>query len=188
MDQEQDALIIEEIRSGNKEAYRILVDRYRNPIYNLALRMTASADAANDLAQETFVRAYASLHTFKAGRSFFTWVYTICLNLARNFLQRRREIPLESLDVHPQEGDDRVRENPSPEDHLMERQAQERLSRCLALLPLEFREPLVLRYIQDLSFQDVAKVLGIGVSLAKMRVYRGLEKMKTLMDSENIGT
>jgi RNA polymerase sigma-70 factor (ECF subfamily) len=188
MDQEQDALIIEEIRSGNKEAYRILVDRYRSPVYNLALRMTASVDTANDLAQETFVRAYASLHTFEAGRSFFTWIYTICLNLTRNFLQKRREIPLESLETHPQEGDDRLKENPSPEDHLMERQAQDQLSRCLGLLPLEFREPLVLRYIQDLSFQDVARVLGIGVSLAKMRVYRGLEKMKTLMAEEDIQT
>jgi len=67
----------------------------------------------------------------------------------------------------------------------MERQAQDQLSRCLGLLPLEFREPLVLRYIQELSFQDVARVLGIGVSLAKMRVYRGLEKMKTLMAEED---
>jgi len=72
MDQEQDALIIEEIRSGNKEAYRILVDRYRSPVYNLALRMTASVDTANDLAQETFVRAYARLHTFYASNTAFT--------------------------------------------------------------------------------------------------------------------
>jgi RNA polymerase sigma-70 factor (ECF subfamily) len=186
MDQEQDALIIEEIRSGNKEAYRILVDRYRNPVYNLALRLTASAETANDLAQETFVRAYASLHTFESGRSFFTWVYTICLNLTRNFRQKRREISLESLETHPQENEDCLKENPSPEDHVMKRQAQDRLSRCLGRLPVEFREPLVLRYIQDLSFQDVAKVLGIGVSLAKMRVYRGLEKMKTLMAGEDI--
>jgi RNA polymerase sigma-70 factor (ECF subfamily) len=90
--------LVYEILSGDVDSYALLVKRYQKPIYNLMLRMTGSEQDALDLSQETFVRAYEKLEKFDPSASFFPWLYTMGLNLARDFLRRAKRFPMESYE------------------------------------------------------------------------------------------
>jgi RNA polymerase sigma-70 factor (ECF subfamily) len=180
-----DSLIVEEVLSGNKEAYGHLVDRYKRPLYNLAFRMTSSVEDARDLSQEAFVRAYTKLHKYRPDKSLFTWLYTICLNLTRNHLAKRREVSSEdpNRSAVARGMSDRDCES-LPDDLLIEREETKWLERALQLIPVDLREAVVLRYMQDLPFEEVATISGISTSAAKMRVYRGLERLRELRARE----
>jgi RNA polymerase sigma-70 factor, ECF subfamily len=180
----EDSILVKAVLSGNREMYAHLVNRYKRQMYNLAFRMTANRETAQDLSQETFVKAYANLHRYKHEKSFFTWLYTICINLTRNHLQKRHEMLTENgdetatlADVNPSSG------NRSPELQAIEQQSINGLETALCTLPEDLREAIVLRYMQELPFDSVASSLGVSLSAAKMRVYRGLEKMREVMTS-----
>jgi len=100
MSQDKDQEIIERVLGGERDAYGTLVDRYKGPLFNLAYRMTGSRHDADDLTQETFIRAYAALSSFRKGSKFFTWLYTISLNLVRNHL--KKGLPLQPLESYSQ--------------------------------------------------------------------------------------
>jgi RNA polymerase sigma-70 factor (ECF subfamily) len=141
--------IVERVLKGEREAFAALVDAYKRAIFNLAFRMTDSHQDADDLSQETLIRAYRNLRQFDPRKRFFTWIYTIGLNLIRNHLKKHgREIS---------------REN-----------AARRSS--------DLREAVVLRFYQDLSFEEIATISDTSLSAVKMRVYRGLEQLKRLME------
>jgi RNA polymerase sigma-70 factor (ECF subfamily) len=176
-----DDFIVREVLAGRKEAYAHVVDRYKKPLYNLAYRMTLSAEDALDLSQETFVRAYAKLHTYQPGKSLFAWLYTICLNLTRNHLGKKRELPAESEDALGRRTTEGGNCDPSPEELMTEREKIRWLEKGLQRLPVELREAVVLRYMQELPFEEVSRVLGISLSATKMRVYRGLERLREVM-------
>ncbi len=185
-----DVLIVQDVLNGDKEAFAHIVNRYKGPLYNLAFRMTASRDVAVDLAQETFVKAYAGLSRYNPEKNFFTWLYTICLNLTRNHLEKKRESPLsDNVEVA---GNDlnSSRQYASPETLAIQRQDFDGLEQALKTLPVDLREAVVLRYMQDLPYDTIAKMLNIGLSAAKMRVTRGLEKLRSAMlqkeDSDGI--
>jgi len=172
--------VIERIRTGDRNAYAILVERYSVPIFNLAFRMTGRYETAEDLSQQAFVRAYEGLESFDATRRFFPWLYTIALNGIRNHLGKRD--PLLSLDVKGHR--DQSAGSNSPELAVIERQGEENLKQCLEQLPLSLKEAVILRYYQDLAFDEIAEILDLSLSAAKMRVYRGLERLRTLLLEE----
>ncbi|MDM8524868.1 RNA polymerase sigma factor [Desulfococcaceae bacterium HSG8] len=176
MDQKQEKTIIKRVQAGDRDAYACLVDKYKGPVFNLAYRMTGSFQEAEDLAQETFLKAYAAITRFDAKKRFFPWLYTISLNLIRNHLKRKRKVSSEILQDNIT-GDD----TGNPENTVVRHQESEKLSRCLEKLPADLREAVILRYYQELSFGDVAETLEISLSAAKMRVYRGLEKLRSFM-------
>lgn len=181
MDDSADALIIQEVLEGEKEAFAHIVNRYRGPLFNLVFRMTASKDAAVDLTQETFVRAYAGLSRYNPEKSFFTWIYTICLNLTRNHLEKKRETLLNDGDRVAENDSNVSGQYASPETLAIRRQDLDGLEEALKTLPVDLREAVVLRYMQDLPFDTIAKMLNIGLSAAKMRVSRALEKLRTAL-------
>jgi RNA polymerase sigma factor (sigma-70 family) len=185
MHQIEDAGLVEAVLAGDKDAYAHLLNRYKRPIFNLAYRMTLNRDIAQDLAQETFVRAYANLHRYDPELPFLNWLYTLCLNLTRNHLSKKREVLTETGN----EPDDWEDHDPgvgyhSPESQLIEQQEIKGLERVLRALPEELRETIVLRYVRELPFESVASILGVSMSATKMRVYRGLEKMRELMTGQ----
>jgi RNA polymerase sigma-70 factor (ECF subfamily) len=147
-------------------------------------RMTHSEQIAMDLAQETFLKAYARLSRFKPGRSFFSWIYAIGVNLAKDHARRTfRENRCFVPDLEVQRFADEAQ--PDAEQSLQQRQVMERLSAALDRLPLEYREAVVLRYRYDCEMKEIAQALSLSVSGAKMRVHRGLRKLKTLLEEEN---
>lgn len=179
MNREEDDRIIERVLKGERDHYAHLIDRYKGPIFNLAYRMTGTREDANDLAQETFVRAYENLKRFDRNRSFSTWLYTIGLNIVRNYLKREKRIKKTHNALCDGEGE---KGNPSdPEQVLSAQQKTRKLEKYLKTLPEEQKEAIMLKYYQGLMFEDVAEIMGISLSAAKMRVYRGLEKLRTMM-------
>lgn len=174
-----DANLIYEILAGDAEAYAIVVKRYQKPIFNLMLRMTSSDEDARDLTQETFVRAYEKLEQYKASSPFFPWLYTIGMNLARDF-QRRAKVSRNALETLSGQPDP-----PSnPAEGLHENVEAERVYQLLQTLPPDYREALVLRFQEGLSVGELASALGVSVSGAKMRVHRGLTRLRELLGGE----
>jgi RNA polymerase sigma-70 factor (ECF subfamily) len=162
-----DASLVESCLGGQKEAFAQLVRRHQDAVHYLALRWCRDRDDAKDLAQETFVRAYRKLRTYKPQFSFRNWVLSVCANLAKNRLrseERRRRAQVTHVELFP-----RTAEPPDPRRHALEEALRE--------IPESVRIPLVLKHVEGLSYEEISNVLGIGVSAAKMRVKRGRDEL-----------
>ncbi len=179
MDQKTDAEIIAMVLNGDKQSYALLVDAYKGPIFNLAYRMTGSREDADDLTQETFIRAYQNLHRFDQSKKFFTWIYTIGINLIRNHLKKK-----ERKVAHLTEVDSSLKQqrNGEGEGDVLSDDRMIRLEQIIRKLPVDLREAIILKFVQDLTFEELANVTGDSVSAVKMRIYRGLEKIKQMME------
>ena len=181
MDQKTDAEIVARILEGDVQAYAQLVDAYKSPIYNLAFRMTGSLSDAEDLTQEIFIRAYQKLYQFNRGKKYFTWLYTIGINLIRNHSKKKSKDALTHTMDHFSTESQRTGKESREGDFLSE-DSIKRLDENMQKLPVDMREAIILKYYQDMTFEEVAAVTSDSVSAVKMRVYRGLEKLKALMD------
>ncbi len=180
MQQDSDDQVVASVLAGDTEVFAILVQRYQKPIYNLMFRMTGSCSDALDLAQETFIKAFQALHRFRAGSRFFPWLYSIGLNHCRNFLRKhrgQRTVCIDDCEVgsgldYPGQEEEKV-------CALLD---SRELRKALDFLPVDYREAVVLRYHEELSMEDVAAAVGISLSGAKMRVHRGLAKLRKILE------
>jgi RNA polymerase sigma-70 factor (ECF subfamily) len=162
-----DAALVEQCLDGNREAFSELVRRHQDRVFHFAVRVTADRDDAVDLAQETFIRAYRKLGLYDPEYSFANWLLSICANLGKNRIRsefRRRKAQEAHWEVVSQ-----TRPGPDP------RKAE--LSEALRQMPEKLRLPLVLKHVEGLSYDEIADVLKIGVSAAKMRVKRAREEL-----------
>jgi RNA polymerase sigma-70 factor (ECF subfamily) len=179
MDQSDDQQVIRAVMNGNVNAYSILVQQYQKPIFNLMYRVTGSYEDAKDLAQETFIKAYEKLDHFRMGARFFPWLYTIGYNHARNFVQRSRPFRQTSdKDCEESSGLD----YPSQQEERVLAQIDFlRIYQALDQLPVDYREAVILHYHEGLSMEDIATALQLSVSGAKMRVHRGIKKLREII-------
>lgn len=161
-----DAWAVRRTLRGERDAFAVLVRRYQGPVFRLMLRFARDEHTARELAQDAFVRAFERLAAYDPKRRFFTWLYTLSLNLARDHARRTARQPLAQGDVEQTCCADQ--HDPADSLHAA------RLFDALRGLPPKYGEALALRYIEDMPLDDVAAVLGLSVSGAKMRVHRGL--------------
>ncbi len=178
MNEPDDSHWVQACLQGEHDAFRRLVERHGDAVYNLAYRMTSSASTAEDLAQDTFIRAHSRLYQYRPEFAFRNWVLGICANLARSRYRRmrRRQRMEREFALH-----EALRQEAyvAQCDSLS---AHEMLDQALMRLPNRLRAPLVLRYMEGLSVQDVAQTLGLRLSATKMRLARGHDKLrKTLL-------
>ena len=174
-----DIRIIRAVQQGQTQAFAHLVRTYQDPLYHLAFRLTGSTADAEDLTQEAFLKAFQAIKSFDTGKRFFPWLFTIALNVVRNHLKKEGPRPVAevgSLTAH-QEGEPET----CPESGLIEQEELQRLEKALALLPLDQREAVIMRYYLDLPYDQLAEALDISVGAAKMRVRRGLENLRRLV-------
>jgi RNA polymerase sigma-70 factor (ECF subfamily) len=191
MDHKNEAEIVARVLNGERQAYALLVEEYKTPIYNLAYRMTRNSQDAEDLAQETFLRSFNQLFRYDRKQRFYTWLYTISLNIIRNHLKknsnrrwdgfRQREKTSGMADLDGKQV--ALQESRDSDEGCKER--EEELESCLQKLSPELRELLILRFYQGLSFEVIAEITGLSISAIKMRVYRGLEKLRKYI-GENV--
>ncbi len=172
--------IIQNVLDGDQEKFALLVDKYQGPIYNLVYRLTGNHSDAEDLAQETFIKAYKSLNNFQIKKKFFSWLYTIAINLTRNHLKKKKPLFVEN--VEDLKSDNRQTAKNNPEIDVIKHEQAQALARNIQKLPIALREAVILRYYFYLPFEEIARILFISLSGAKMRVYRGLEKLENLME------
>ncbi|SPF49669.1 RNA polymerase sigma factor [Syntrophobacter sp. SbD1] len=180
-----DAEAIAAILDGDVNAYSTLVLRYQGAIFNLMYRMSGSYEDAADLAQETFIKAYDQLYRFQKGKKFFPWLYTIGLNHARNFLRDNKRSRLVALDDY--EAGSGLDYPGQQEENIVVKLDYEQLYAALNQLPLDYREALMLRYHEGLPMEDVAEALSLKLSAAKMRVHRGLAKLRDILENNHDG-
>ena len=176
---EQDA--IRRILAGDRDAFRVLMDRHLPAVLRLTLRITGSAVDAEEAAQEAFLRAYNKLPEFREQASFGTWVYRIAMNCSLNLVERRsRDIGWNatSLEDSGTEGSFAVSRGPSPEREYLDGESLRRRERAmLTLTPME-RTAFVLRHLEEQPMEVIAAALGISVNSAKQAVFRAVAKLR----------
>lgn len=180
MDQKTDAEIVARILAGDVQAYAQLVDAYKSPIYNLAFRMTGNLSDAEDLTQEIFIRSYQKLYQLDQEKKYFTWLYTIGINVIRSHIKKKnRDRTFRAVEGYYRESQlENFKENEGDldcEDRMI------MLEKTLLKLPVDVREAIILKYYQNMTFEEVADITGDSISTVKMRVYRGLDTVKKIM-------
>lgn len=167
---EQERAWIQAAMVGDQAAFERLVEAYKGPVYNLAYRILGDRETALDAAQETFLRAYVHLDTYKPERSFSTWILSIASHHCIDLLRRRRLdlVPLDDLEpepVLPATVED-------PEEATLRGETRDEVGRLLSQLPPGYRVPIVLRYWHDLSYREIAQMTGLTESAVKTRLHR----------------
>ncbi|MFC2165472.1 RNA polymerase sigma factor [Acidobacteriota bacterium] len=177
----EDHMLIVKAKRGDSQAFESLVRKYQKSIYYLCHRMTGAHQSADDLSQDTFIKAYLSLHTFNESMNFFSWIRRIAINSALNFLKKRkREKPLgeremrgaNSPDASPQE---------LPQDTLQKKQMEKIFKKALAELPDEQRVIFVLKVYENQSYEQIANMLKIPHGTVMSRLSRARHKLKSEM-------
>ena len=173
---------VEAARRGDKQAFSQLVQAYQRPVYNLTYRMLGNSEEAEDAAQETFLRAYARLGQYDPQMKFSTWVFSIANHHCIDRLRKRRATHI-SIDDNP------VLENlqedtPQPEHQALEREQSIELQGLINLLEPEYRTPLVLRYWEEMSYEEIAEAMGVTVAAVKSRLFRARQQLMALYESD----
>lgn len=180
---------IERLKSGEAAAFDVLVTRYTGDIYALLFRLTQDAEEARDLTQETFLRALKAVKNFRGDADLKTWLYRIAVNESRNrfrwWMRRRREKTV-SLDAETNGGETPVHEtlpgnSENPETETLRRERQNALRDALLKLPENFREAIVLRDIEGLSYEEIAAALETNIGTIKSRIARGREELRKML-------
>ena len=191
MTREQEVQIVQRVLQGDVNAFEKLVLEYEKSVYALTQRMTGNAEDAADMAQETFIKAYNSLSSFRGDSKFSVWLYRIATNVCLDFLRSRSRKPTVSLSVEDDDGEevelDIADESQSPERLLERGLTRDAVRRGLNALSPEYRQILLLREIQGLSYEEIAAALGIDLGTVKSRIFRARKKLCTfLIEDGNI--
>jgi RNA polymerase sigma-70 factor (ECF subfamily) len=172
---------VEKARQGGRDAFEELVRMYNQKVFHLAYSFVRDRAAADDLAQEVFIKAYQSLPKFRADAEFGTWLYRIAVNHVKDYLRktaRRKEVPLEELGEGPIAVADSVEEEARRGDEEEKRKA---VFRVLATLPPKYRLILTMRDVQGMSYEEVASALGIAPGTVDSRLHRGRKMLRKKM-------
>jgi len=179
-----DAALMLRVKRGDMEAFTALVEKYKQPVINFIARMLRDETEAEDLAQNVFVQVHKSAHRYKTSAKFSTWLFTIARNLCLNEIRRRSRHPAESLDAtHPDQEEQPKHQiedvkNVSPPETLLQGELAKKVEEAIQDLPENQRTALLLCRQDELSYEEIAKVLGCSVSATKSLIHRGRETLK----------
>jgi RNA polymerase sigma-70 factor (ECF subfamily) len=181
-----EAMLLARLRAHELAAFDELVSHFERPVYSICFRLLGDAEDARDAAQETFLKIYRGLNSFRGESGLKTWIYRIAINQAMNqqrWWKRRRRDETMSLELsrndseitlgHSLEGT-----NASPEELAIESERERRLMRALAEIKTEYRVALMLREIEELSYEEIAETLEISIGTVKSRIARGREELR----------
>ena len=179
-----DAALMLRVKQGDAGAFTELVDKYKQPVMNVVYRMLRDATEAEDLAQNVFVQVHRSAHRYQVAAKFSTWIFTITRNLCLNEIRRRSRHPADSLDIpHPEQENQPWHQFEdtktfSPPEKLLHGELEDKIETALSELPENQRLAIVLCRQNELSHEDIAKVLGCSLSATKSLIHRGRETLK----------
>ncbi len=178
-----DHALIAECCAGDKQAFDVLLLRHQNSVFTLATRLLADHHEAEDITQDTFLRAYEGIEEFRGAAKFSTWLYRICHNLCLNHLKRKKNDPTNDAgeETVPEELPD-PRSRP-PDQVLISREREHLVTQALSPLAPEFREVLRLHHTCQFSYQEIAELLELPVGTVRSRLHRGREEVKEYLRS-----
>lgn len=185
-----DQQLVERVQKGDKKAFDLLVLKYQHKVLAVVGRFVRDHSEAQDVAQEAFIKAYRALPNFRGDSAFYTWIYRIAINTAKNYLvARNRRPPASDVDVDDAEyysGNEAIHEMNTPERNLLRDELQATIERAFAELPPDLRTAVTLREIDGLSYEEISEVMECPVGTVRSRIFRAREaidrKIKPLVD------
>jgi len=173
--------LIQSALSGNSEAFGVLVSRYQDRLYACIVNVVNKADEADDVVQESFIQAYLKLDTFQHSSQFFTWLYRIAFNNALS--RRRRHRNYLSLDeAHEMSGSEPTARIEMPDHQMLQQENVGQIQDALAMLSEDHRSILVLRELEDTSYEDIAEILEISIGTVRSRLSRARAALKSQLE------
>jgi len=182
-----DLKIIESCLLGNTQMFSRLIDNYKNMVYNLAYRMSNNQQEAEDISQDVFLHTYQSLARFNPSYKFSTWLYQITLNIIRDRF-KKKELNYVSLDTPVETDDSEYYIQPAdltnnPEQIISQKENLQTIQQAIYSLPLKYREVIVLRHLQDLSYIEIGNILKLPPGTVKVRLYRAREQLRKIIET-----
>jgi len=192
MTETTDAELVKRVQRGDKRAFDILVVKYQSKILSIVSRFIKDNAEINDVAQDAFIKAYRALPNFRGESAFYTWLYRIAINTAKNYLTAKSRRP-PSSDIDSQEAESygmgvALQENASPEKLLMRDQLKRVIFETIDELPTDLKTAITLRELEGLSYEDIAESMDCPVGTVRSRIFRAREaideRMKPLLSSQ----
>ena len=179
-DREVDQLLVERAQRGEKPAFELLVAKYQRKLVRLLSRFIRDPTEVEDVAQEAFIKAYRALPSFRGNSAFYTWLYRIGINTAKNYLvaMGRRAPTVSETEGPDGEGSEESGQVPdynTPENELMSRQIAETVNRAVEELPEELRTAITLRELEGLSYEEIASIMNCPIGTVRSRIFRARE-------------
>lgn len=175
----EDQYFINQIIEGNTNAFSVLVDRYKDLVFTLALRMVKNREEAEEVSQDTFIKVFKSLHKFKGNSKFSTWIYKVtyntCLDRIKKYKKEYNIVAIDEFTEHKVKTIDNALDNMEQAEH------NQTIQDCLALLPSEDSFLLTLYYFEEQSLEEISKVVGLTANNVKVKVFRSRKKLATIL-------
>jgi len=188
-DREIDQQLVERAQRGDKQAFEVLVIKYQRKLARLLSQFIRDAAEVEDVTQETFIKAYRSLSSFRGDSAFYTWLYRIGINAAKNFLvaqKRRASTTSNGIDIEDAENFEeasQLRDLDTPESELMSKQIAQTVHQTLNELPEELRTAITLREIEGLSYEEIANAMNCPTGTVRSRIFRAREAISDKLQS-----
>ena len=190
---DSDLQLVERSVAGDQRAYELLVIKYQRRIERLIGRMVRDTDLVQDIAQETFIRAYRALHQFRGDAQFYTWLHRIAVNTAKNHLvAHNRRPPTDDIDASDAEQYDlgiRLRDTDTPEREAMREELERTVMKAVDGLPEELRVAITLREVDGLSYEEIAQKMDCPIGTVRSRIFRAREaidvELRPLLDVQS---
>lgn len=174
-----DAELVKRVQNGDSKAFDILVIKYQQRVINLITRFVSDYSECQDIAQEAFIKAYRGLHNFRGDSAFYTWLYRIAANSAKNFLaSKSRKVPAQGVDAQDAEfydGESRLKDRESPEHIMLTKEIEKTVFATIETLPEDLRTAIRLREMDGMSYEDIALVMGCPIGTVRSRIFRARE-------------
>lgn len=178
-EQEADRRLVRRVQKGDKRAFDLLVLKYQHKIFGLVGRYVHDGSEVQDVTQEAFIKAYRAIGRFRGESAFYTWLYRIAINTAKNYLVSRSRRPpdtdVEVGDAEYFEGPGRLRENDSPEQELFKEELETEIYAAIAQLPEDLRTAVMLREFDGMSYEQIAQIMQCPVGTVRSRIFRARE-------------
>jgi RNA polymerase sigma-70 factor, ECF subfamily len=192
---DSDALLVERTLTGDQKAFELLVVKYQRRIQRLIGRMVRDVDLVEDIAQETFIRAYRALAQFRGEAQFYTWLYRIAVNTAKKALMDLKRNPTVSENAYKSDDDDETSRtenelitSETPEAVLASKEIAQIINAAMQALPEELREAITLREIEGLSYEEISEAMNCPIGTVRSRIFRAREaisaKVKPLLENQ----
>lgn len=187
LQQLSDEDLMERFQAGYEQAFNELVSRFQDRLHNFLYRYTHDHQDCEDLVQETFLRVYRSRHSYERIAKFSTWMYTIALNLAKSLYKKKQRMTTVTIHKDESDPDDRPMKLEDtdilPDDSLHEKMCMAHLEKALKELNEDFREVVVLRDIQQMSYDEIAEITDLPMGTVKSRINRGRAQLQELLEN-----
>lgn len=180
-----DQQLVQRVQKGDKRAFDMLVIKYQHKILSIISRYVKDSSEVQDVAQEAFIKAYRALPNFRGDSAFYTWLYRIAINTAKNYLvSRNRRPPLSDVEVEDAEyysGGEALQDISSPENNLFRDELQAVVNKSIKELPEDLRTAVTLREMEGLSYEEIADVMACPVGTVRSRIFRAREAIEKAM-------